>query len=215
MIDRNPVSLVKTSSKLFTVSKKSLDEKYYTSKEVDAMLKNSTGWFRVMLITLLNTGVRTGEILALKISDIDFEKRTITIQRSMRKGKLKETTKTGENRIIRMSQPLKDELLDYKKVCTSQTWLFPNPKTGKPYYEATSITRWYFNPILKKCNIENKTLYALRHTFASLSAQKNIPMSIISKQLGHKKLSTTMDFYVKHNLLSDDNDMDIFDKLYA
>ncbi len=214
MIDRNPVSLVKTSSKLFTVSKKGLDEKYYTSKEVTAMLENSTGWFRVMLVTLLNTGLRTGEILALKFSDINFEKRTITIQRSMRKGKLKETTKTGETRIIRLSLPLKDELLAYKELSTS-VWVFPNPKTGKPYYEANSITRWYFKPLLKKCNIENKTLYALRHTFASLSAQKNIPMSIISKQLGHKKLSTTMDFYIKHNLLSDDNDMDIFDKLYA
>ena len=215
MIDRNPASLVDKKSKLFVASKKSLDNKYYTGSEVEAMLTNATGWFKVMLVTYVNTGLRTGEGLALQWSDIDFEKRIITIQRSMRKGKLKETTKTGEDRIIRMSQPLKDELLAYKEFCTSDTWLFPNPKTEKPYYEANSITKWYFKPLLEKCKIEYKTLYALRHSFASLSAQKNIPMSIISKQLGHKKLSTTMDFYIKHNLLSDDNNIDIFDKLYA
>ena len=93
--------------------------------------------------------------------------------------------------------------------------MFPNLKTGKPYYEANSITRWYFKPLLKKLGIEYKTLYALRHTFASLSAQRNIPMSAIQKQLGHKKLSTTLDFYIKHDLLAEENDIDIFDKLYA
>jgi integrase len=106
-------------------------------------------------------------------------------------------------------------LLAYQKSCSSTLWLFPNPKTGMPYYEANSITKWYFKPLLEQCGIEYKTFYALRHTFASLSAQKNIPMSIISKQLGHKKISTTMDFYVKHNLLSDGTDMHIFDTLYA
>jgi len=215
MINRNPTSLVDKKSKLFTKSKKSLDNKYYTATEAETMLANAIGWFRVMLIMYINTGMRTGEGLALKWTDIDFEKQVITIQRSMRKGTLKDSTKTGEDRIVMMSKPLKEALLSYRKVCTNETWLFPNPKTGKPYYEANSITKHYFKPLLKKCKIEYKTFYALRHTFASLSAQKNIPMTIISKQLGHKKISTTMDFYVKHNLLSNDNDQHIFDKLYA
>jgi integrase len=215
MIDRNPASLVDKRSKLFTRSKQNQSEKYYTQSEVDKMLDGSDGWFHVLLMTYLNTGMRTGEALGLKFSDIDFDNHTIVIQRSMRKGVLKDGTKTDENRIIRMSKPLKDELLAHQKLSKSDVWVFPNPKTGKPYYEANSITRWYFKPLLKKFGIEYKTLYALRHTFASLSAQRNIPMSAIQKQLGHKKLSTTLDFYVKNNLLSDDNDMDMFDKLYA
>ncbi len=215
MLERDPSSLVNSKSKLFTKSKKSLDNKYYTAVEVEAMLANSSGWFRVLLMVYFHSGMRTGEGLALKFSDIDFEKNIITIQRSMRKGKVKESTKTGENRIVMLSRPLKEALLAYRDVCTSDTWLFPNPKTGKPYYEANSITKWYFRPLLKQCDIDFKTLYATRHTFASLSAQKNIPMSIVSKQLGHKKISTTMDFYVKHNLLSNKNNQNIFDKLYA
>ncbi len=215
MIDRNPAALVDKKSKLFTQSKSMQGEKYYTSSEAKLMVENATGWFRALLITYLNTGMRTGEGLALKWSDIDFEKYTITIQRSTRKGRLKESTKTGENRVIRMPLPLRDELLAYKQVCKSDIWLFPNPKTGMPYYEANSINTWYFKPLLEMCNIEYRTFYALRHTFASLSAQKQIPMSVIQKQLGHKKLSTTMDFYIKHNLLDDDGNSDIFDKLYA
>jgi integrase len=215
LIDRNPVALVDKKSKLFTTRKKSLEEKYYTAKEVELMLSRATGWFKVMLVTYLNTGMRTGEGLALKWSDIDFEKCTITIQRSMRKGRLKDSTKTGEDRIVMMSQPLKETLLAYQKSCSSTLWLFPNPKTGEPYYEANSITKWYFKPLLEQCGIEYKTFYALRHTFASLSAQKNIPMSIISKQIGHRSVETTLRFYIKHNLLSDGADMHIFDTLYA
>lgn len=215
MIDRNPVALVDKKSKLFTKAKTSQDEKYYTSPEVKQMLEHATGWFKVLLVTYLNTGMRTGEGLALKWSDIDFAKGTIIIQRSIRKGTLKESTKTGVDRTIRMSQPLKEELLAYREVCKSDMWLFPNEKTMKPYYEANSITRWYFKPLLKKLGIEYKTFYALRHTFASLSAQKQIPMSLISKVLGHKKLSTTMDFYIKHDLMADDGNSDIFDELYA
>ncbi len=215
MIDRNPSALVDKKSKLFVSSRRNQTEKYYTSSEVEKMLSESTGWFRVLLVTYLNTGMRTGEGLALKWSDMDFEKRTIIIQRSVRKGRIKEGTKTGEDRVIRMSLPLRDELLAYKKVCKGNIWLFPNEKTGEPYYEANSITTWYFKPLLKKCNIAYRTMYALRHTFASLSVQKNIPMSAIQKQLGHKKLSTTLDFYVKHNLLAEDSNSDIFDKLYA
>ena len=215
MIDRNPATLVDKKSKLFTQSKSMHGEKYYTSSEAKLMIENASGYFRVLIITYLNTGMRTGEGLALKWSDIDFEKYTITIQRSVRKGRLKEGTKTGEDRVIRMPLPLRDELLAHKKICKSDIWLFPNEKTGEPYYEANSITRYYFKPLLKKCNIEYRTFYALRHTFASLSAQKQIPMSVIQKQLGHKKLSTTMDFYIKHNLLDDDGNSDVFDKLYA
>lgn len=215
IIDKNPASLVDKKSKLFSKSKRNQSEKYYTSSEAKEMIEKADGWFRIMLITYLHLGIRTGEGLALKWSDIDFEKCTITIQRSMRKGILKDGTKTGKDRVIRLPLPLKVELFSYKEVCTSKIWLFPNEKTGKPFYESNSIIKWYFKPLLTACNIEYKTFYALRHTFASLSAQKNIPMSLISKVLGHSSMSVTMDFYIKNNIMADDENSDVFDKLYA
>lgn len=215
MIDRNPAALVDKKSKLFTKSKIKAGEKYYSTSDVKKMLEHATGWFRVMLLTYLNTGMRTGEGLGLHWKDIDFEKSTITIQRSIRKGKIKDGTKTGENRVILMSQVLKDALLLYKDTCKSDIWLFPNPKTGKPYYEANSITRWYFKPLLEKLGIEFRTFYALRHTFASIAAQNNIPITVISKQLGHSNINVTTSFYIQHNLLDEAQNRDVFDSLYA
>ncbi len=214
-IDKNVVALVDKKSNLFAKREKSLDNKYYTATEVDAMLENATGWFRVMLMVYLHTGMRTGEGLVLQWGDIDFEQNLITIQRSMRMGKLKEGTKTNAGRIILMPKPLSEALLEYQKTCTSTVWLFPNPKTGQPYHEAKSFIRWKFKPLLEMLGIEYKTFYSLRHSFASISAQKNIPIGIISKQLGHQNIATTTSFYIKNNLMSDENNLGAFDNLYT
>lgn len=72
----------------------------------------------------------------------------------------------------------------------------------KPYWEPKTIINTYFKPLLKKLNIEYKTLYATRHSFASIMVENNVPLTYIQKQLGHKRLSTTMDFYVKNGLIS-------------
>jgi integrase len=100
-------------------------------------------------------------------------------------------------------------------VAPSDTWVFINPYTNKPFTSSKSIIKRYFKPLLEECKIKYKTFYALRHTFASLSAKKGIPIPIISKQLGHRDSAITMKYYVKHNLLDNANDLDIFDKIYA
>ncbi len=215
MLDKNPVALVDRSSKLFTKSKNSLEKKYYSAKEVEKLLSTATGWFRVMLLFYINTGARTGEGLALKWSDIDFENQTIGIQRSIRAGKITESTKTGNDRLIVMSKPLKEALLDYKEIAPSDTWVFINPYTNKPFTSSKSIIHRFFKPLLEECQIKYSRFYILRHTFASLSAKKGIPMTVISKQLGHANPSVTMKYYVQHNLLDNAKDIDIFDKIYA
>ncbi len=215
MIDRNPVSLVDKKSKCFTKSRKEYSKKYYTKTEIEKMLEHATGWFKVMLTLYINTGIRSGEGLALAWRDLDFEQSTITIQRSKRKGILKNTTKNGKNRIIRMSKPLKEALLAYREICTSEEWLFTNEKTGQLFYEINSINKRYFKPLLKKLGIEYVSFYALRHSFASLAVQQGIPMPAIQNQLGHSKLSTTQDYYVNFDLLAEENTTDILDNLYT
>jgi len=215
LIIKNPVALVDKKSKLFKQSKGDASQKYYTAKEAKALMAGATGWFQVFLVTLFNTGMRTGECLALQWSDIDLTKSQITIQRSIRKGNIRETTKTGVDRVIDMPQPLKEALLSYKEISLSREWLFVNEKTRLPYYEANSITRWYFKPLLERLGIAYKTLYATRHTFATIVVEHNLPMTYIQKQLGHQKISTTMDYYIKNGLLNEGERDVRVDKLFA
>ena len=215
LIDKNPMELVDKKSKIFKDKPNQTAMKYYSKQEIQKILNSATGWFKVFITTLLYTGMRTGESIALKWSDIDFLNNTITIQRNSRHGKVKNTTKTGITNVIDMAEPVKQILLSYVNEAPSLEWVFPNPKTLEPYWESKSIIKSYLKPLLKDLGIEYKTLYATRHSFASVMVENNVPLTYVQKQLGHKRLSTTMDFYVKNGLINQ-NGRDIrIDTLYV
>ncbi|PUE63334.1 tyrosine-type recombinase/integrase [Arcobacter caeni] len=63
-------------------------------------------------------------------------------------------------------------------------------------------------------SIEYKTLYATRHSFASVMVENNVPLTYVQKQLGHKRLSTTMDYYIKNGLINENKYNPILDVIY-
>lgn len=214
-IDKNPMDLVDKKSKAYKESNIKKSMKYYSKTEVQKILEKAEGWFKTYLTTLLYTGMRTGESIALKWSDLDFENNTITIQRSSRHGKIRNSIKTGIINVIDMAEPVKQALIKYFDEAVSTEWIFPNPQTLKPYWEPKSIINSQLKPLLKKLGIEYKTLYATRHSYASNMVENNIPLTYVQKQLGHKKLSTTMDFYVKNGLMSEEGRDIRIDTLYS
>lgn len=94
-------------------------------------LRLTTGWFKAFLVTLFNTGIRTGEALALQWGDIDFENNTITIQRTQRHGVLKET-KTNIVNVNYLPAPVKEALQLHGQTAKSSLWVFPNEQTLQP-----------------------------------------------------------------------------------
>ena len=214
MIDKNPLALVDKKSKQFSKSKSDSSQKYYSKEEVQRILEHATGWFKAFLTLSFNTGLRTGEALALQWGDIDFEKNTITIQRSQRHGKLK-STKTNIVNTIHMPLPVKEALALHKQTTKSDLWVFPNEQTLQPYFESRPIVKTYLKPLLERLNIPYKTLYATRHSFASSVVENNMPITLAQKYLGHTKLSTTMDYYVKNGLMDVANIDKGIDRLFA
>ncbi len=215
LIDKNPMDFVDKKSKVFKDNSTQTAMKYYSKEEIQKILQNAEGWFKVLITTLFYTGMRTGESIALKWSDIDFQNNKIIIQRNSRHGKVKNTTKTGIINVIDMAEPVREILLQYRDIAPNSDWIFPNQKTLKPYWDSKSIIKYYLKPLLKKLGIEYKTLYATRHSFASIMVENNIPLTYVQKQLGHKRLSTTMDFYVKNGLINQNRKDIRIDKLYS
>ncbi len=213
-LSKNLMDLVDRRSKRF-VTRDKPEHDYYSSEEVKAILGAADGWLKPYLTTLFYCGIRTGESIALKYSDIDFEEYKITLQRSIRHGKLRNSTKTGTINVIDMPEPVKQELLALKSTSKSQEWIFPNPNTLKPFYQPKAIVDAYFKPLLKKLNIEYRTLYATRHSFASNMLEMGVSLPYIQKQLTHKKLSTTMDYYIKHSNVNENKRDERVDKLFA
>lgn len=214
LIDKNPLALVDKKSKQFSKSKSDSSQKYYSRDEVQRMLEGATGWFKAFLTLSFNTGLRTGEALALQWGDIDFENNTITIQRTQRHGVLKET-KTNIVNVNYLPAPVKEALTLHSQTAKSSLWVFPNKKTLQPYFESRPIVESYFKPLLERLNIPYKTLYATRHSFASSIVEKNMPITLAQKYLGHTKLSTTMDYYVKNGLMDVAKIDRGIDRLYA
>jgi len=166
-INKNIMDLVEIKSNLFIESTKDKSKMYYSKDEVNLMIENSTGWFKVFLIVLFNTGMRTGEAMALKFTDFNYDDNTIFLQRSKRNGVLSNRLKTQKSATIRMSNNLKKVLQEYQLESDCE-WLFLNPKTHEPFWGSGSIVNRHFKPLLDKLDIEYKTMYATRSTYASL-----------------------------------------------
>ena len=213
IIFNNPVELLdKKSGNFKPTSDRSC--KYYTKEEVTRMInfEDNELWFTNYLKVMFFTAMRPGEANALQWDDINFEKNTITIQRSIRQGRVS-GTKTGIVNEIPMAKPLRESLLEYKEKALSDIWVFVSKKSLLPFWESTGIVKTYFKPLLEKLGIEYRTLYATRATFCSLMLEAKASLTYLQRMLGHKSASTTLQYYTKAGLINLEKDSNM-DTLY-
>ena len=209
----NPISYVNRSSKLFKKQKR--NENNYFSKEqmrliLDDTCKNCNAvnkmkypFINTYMHVAFLTGARVGEIASLTWDNIDFEKGMITFATSIRKGVL-DVTKTDEVRTVPMVQELADVLLKYREANPLE-YVFINPKTRSYYKDTRSIVDTYYNPLLARLNLPKIVMYQTRATFASISIEKGIPLSTVSKCLGHKSTEITSRYYLKFGKVNQDD----------
>lgn len=123
---------------------------------------HKSGHLEPIIITALNTGMRKGEILNLKWSNVDFRNGVIIV----------EGTKNGEIRKIPMNKKLTETLEGAKKVSKGEYVFSEN---GKPYGD---VKRGWWTA-LKKAGIENFTFHGLRHTFGSRLGMAGVDLRTI------------------------------------
>lgn len=190
------------------------------SKEEMEKISNQKEDTKIRYIALISyaTGMRRGEILALKESDIDYNNNEIHIKRALvttymfdnEGNKHKETflddTKTYTSvrdiplpksliPIIKQSIALKK--LDMLKAANSfneenKDLIFLS--ANGEYIEASNLNKsWTY--FLKRCGVAHKKFHALRHTYATLQFENDRPLLTISKLLGHANIDVTADTY--------------------
>jgi integrase len=206
-ISDNPARHVKKSSKLFAKPASNANAKdYFTTDEREMILNyicegcskrdlKHHDFILAFMHAAFLTGARTGEIMALKWSCIDFEKNLITFESSMRKGVL-DVTKTEQIRVVPMVQRLREALLKWKG-STNREFVFPVANKGTPYKDSRSIVDTMFKPMLEFLNIKYLIMYSSRHTFSSLAIENGVSMTTVSNCLGHSNISTTQRYYVR------------------
>ncbi len=192
LIDKNPVDAVKAPRLKVSVTK---EVEPFTLEEVETLIKNASGFYRNFLVVAFFTGMRLGEIVALRWEDVDFDVRKIYIKRAKSDGR-EGATKTGKARAIDMLDIVRDALSQQRKQTGLLRYVFVNSK-NRPFQRIGSIKTTYWDPLLRRCGIRYRVPYNTRHTFASLMLRGGEDILWVSKMLGHTTVATTMKYYTK------------------
>lgn len=171
-----------------------------------------------IVVTTVYTGMRKGEVMALKWENVDFQKRRIYIKNSLCKIDGDQPDEKGHRHAryeilepktkesIRMV-PMLDEVYDalrlqkerqetdkqkYREIYLDQGLVFSDP-CGDYLPQRQFMDKYH--AFLKKYRITDIRFHDLRHTFATLLIESDVSMKVVQELLGHSTITTSMDIY--------------------
>lgn len=169
---------------------------------VDAELAHvQDGRFQLLFRVLAGTGMRWGELAALRVADLslDTDPATIRIIRAVKRGAdmkayIGTTKTTRSKRTISINGSLARQLRAHTRGMAPQDPLF-TMATGKPLH-ATNIRVRAWWPALKAAGVEPRPrIHDLRHSHASWELAAGTDMFTLQRRLGHESITTTTDVY--------------------
>ncbi|MBE0514898.1 site-specific integrase [Sulfurimonas sp.] len=201
IIEKNPVRMVRPPKN----SKEKI--KPFTADEVNQIMGlTSNDNYRFYLAIAFYTGMRSGEIIALKKTDIDFKKNTIKVQRTRSRfgeSTPKTTYSIREVPIIELLLPYIQELYNLH----DHEYLFIT-QYKKPYLTTNVFQEQFWKPSLKELGIEYRRPYNARHTYATNMLYNNLVTPVqLAQLLGHANTQMVFDVYVNY-LDTFNNDFD-------
>lgn len=169
---------------------------FYRPEEVRTLIAAArTDEERAMLVCALHTGMRAGELSALRWEDIDLVGRQVAIRRSLWRGH-EGGTKSGRERHVPLTPTLAEAL---ERLPHRAPFVFCHAD-GRPY------AVWYFAPVLaavaQRAGLRVLRWHDLRHTYASLLVMAGVPIRRVQELLGHASIVTTQ----RYAHLSPDSD---------
>lgn len=205
LISSNPCDRVKPP-KLEHNEAKYLDE--VQAAELIKCLIDEPLQYKTIIMLLLYSGMRRGELCGLDWSDIDFKNNLVNISKSSLylpgRGIYEDTTKNKTSeRIIQVPQYMIELLIEHKKEQNRMRLLMGDQwhntgkvftaQNGNPIHPDT-ITGW-FGRFIKKNNLPDIHLHSLRHTNATLLIAAGTDIRTVANRLGHATASTTSNIY--------------------
>lgn len=201
MIQRNPVTYAGTPR----VDRK--ERRTLSFEEAQSLLEGlRQHHYYIPVLIMLMTGMRRGEVLGLRWGDVDWERRTLTIERdlvSSPQGLRFNPPKTPRSRrTISLPEKLMRELELYKKA--QAEWkekvgsyyqdqdLIVAQKDGRPV-RPESLSAWW-NRYRKSHNLDLR-VHDFRHTHATWGLQEGINPKVMSERLGHSDIAITLGLY--------------------
>jgi integrase len=166
--------------------------------EIRKLLEKAEGaTARAMILTAVATGMRRGELLALRWGDVDWNSHRIWVRRNInRHGQFQEPKTRGSVRAIAMPDTLAATLREHRMASRwkeADDLIFATEK-GTPL-DGQNFVRRVFDPALRRAGLPKIRFHDLRHSFASLLIAQGEHPKLISEQLGHASVQITLDRY--------------------
>jgi integrase len=192
----------------------------FTREELSALMeaaREKMPHYYPLLLCAARTGIREGELIGLKGSDIDFHGRFIHVQRNIFQRKVT-STKSHKTRRVDMSRQLTDvldKLLHKRKADALRQemerpheerrghaevlnevldgWLFTTPRGSQ--LESANMRNRMFYRLLDTAGLRRVRFHDLRHSFATLLIEQGESLVYVKDQLGHSSIQITVDTY--------------------
>lgn len=186
---------------------------YLTMGQVDALAeaasripspKGATPFIEgggTMILFLAYTGLRLGEALALRVSDLDLRhmrvsvSRTLTVARDSKR-EVEGSPKSGRARRVPVPMFLKDGLRALVRGRAGSDYLFRSPRGGR--WSETNWRNRVWRPALSAAGldrVDGLTPHSLRHTYASLAIANGADVKTLQNAMGHSSAAMTLDIY--------------------
>lgn len=175
-VDSNKIKFIEIGKK-----DKVIQRKIFSSEEIDALWRNIDMSHVYVVLLLIYTGMRIGELRNLRNRDIDFEKRTITV---------KESKTSAGVRVVPLSSRAYKLIIDNLK--EDQEYFVKGATTDQLPYPTFKDR---FQKIMKDLDLYPHTIHDTRHTFATMLNNANANPTSITRLIGHSDFSTTENIY--------------------
>lgn len=173
-LTRNPFEMGET---LISLTDENRRDRILTPEEEARLLAacdDRRAHIRPLIIAAIDTGMRFGELLRLRWSDVDFSANLIRVRKT--------TTKTWEGRTIGITARLRDEL--------QRMWERGTGDTGESVFGIKDNIKRAFTTARERAGIEDLHFHDLRHTATTRMIQAGMPPMEVMKITGHKQMTT-------------------------
>lgn len=173
------------------------------------------------ILLCLFTGIRIGELCALKWDDINIQEKKMHVRRTMQR--IRVDGLKNRKTEVQISEP--------KSICSVRTIPLPSAIIGllndfytpgtflltnkqESYVEPRTMQN-RFKAVLSSCNIPDANFHTTRHTFATRCIEKGFDVKSLSEILGHASVSITMNRYVHPTMTLKSTNMEKLSELFA
>jgi integrase len=148
---------------------------------------------KTLAITVAMTGLRIGEVLALRWRNVDLDKSLIHVREAVYQGNISSPKSKSSIRDVPIGPSLQQSLLECRKNAAADAFVFAS-RNGTPLDSHNLLGR-VLKPACKRAGLPSISWHSFRHTHATLLSDLGESLKTAQAQLGHARLSTTAEIY--------------------